>query len=166
MLRDAVSDDEATPDQLRVLHAAIRKVTDDVEGLRFNTAISALMEFVNAATKWEHVPRSTAEPFVLLLAPFAPHLAEELWRALGHAETLAYAAWPEADGRFLVEDTVSIAVQVNGKLRGTVEVAADADKDAVLAAARTEPNVARYLDGATVRKEIVVPGRLVNLVVA
>ena len=165
-LRDAVSDAEATPDQLRVLHATIRKVTDDVEALRFNTAIAAMMEFVNAATKWDVVPRSAAEPFVLLLAPFAPHLAEELWAALGHDDSLAYAPWPEAEDRYLVQDTVRIAVQVNGKLRGTVEVAADAGRDAVLAAARAEPNVARTLDGATVRKEIVVPGRLVNLVVA
>ena len=167
-----VADAVATPEQLRVLHATIRKVTDDVEALRFNTAIAAMMEFVNSATKWvgedgsPHVPRSTAEPFVLLLAPFAPHLAEELWRALGHTATLAYEPWPEADERFLVQDTVSLAVQVNGKLRGTVAVAADADREAVLAAARAEPNVARFLDGATVRKEIVVPGRLVNFVVA
>ena len=164
-LRDAVTDAEATPEGLRTLHATIRKVTDDVEALRFNTAIAAMMEFVNAATKWDTVPRSVAEPFVLLLAPFAPHLAEELWQALGHADTLAYAPWPEAEERFLVQDTVSIAVQVNGKLRGTVQVAADADRDAILATAKAEPNVARYLEGATVRKEIVVPGRLVNLVV-
>ncbi|HEX8386549.1 MAG TPA: leucine--tRNA ligase [Rubricoccaceae bacterium] len=165
-LAPRVTDDEPTDEQNRVLHAAVHKVTDDVEALRFNTAIAAMMEFVNAATKWEHVPRAVAEPFVLLLAPFAPHLAEELWHVLGHEGTLAYAPWPEADGRFLVQDTVAVAVQVNGKLRGTVTVAADADKDAVLAAARAEPNVARYLDGASVRKEIVVPGRLVNFVVA
>ena len=164
-LASRVTDAEAAPEQLRVLHATIRKVTDDVEALRFNTAIAAMMEFVNAATKWEHVPRSTAEPFVLLLAPFAPHLAEELWHALGHDATLAHAPWPEADERFLVQDTVAVAVQVNGKLRGTVTVPAEADRDAVLAAARAEPNVAKYLDGASVRKEVVVPGRLVNFVV-
>ena len=161
-----VTDEVPTAEQSRALHATIRKVTDDVENLRFNTAIAAMMEFVNAATKWEHVPRSTAEAFVLLLAPFAPHLAEELWHTLGHGETLAYASWPEADERFLVQDTLALAVQVNGKLRGTIDVAADADRDAVLAAARAETNVARYLDGASVRKEIVVPGRLVNFVVA
>ena len=161
-----VTDIEPTRDQLRVLHQTIQRVTDDVEGLRFNTAIAAMMEFVNAATKWEHVPRVTAEPFVLLLAPFAPHLAEELWHRLGHDGSLAYAPWPEHDPGLVKEDTVEIAVQVNGKLRGTVAVDADADKDAMLAAAREEENVARYLAEGTVRKEIAVPGRLVNFVVA
>ena len=160
-----VSEAEPTRDQLRVLHATIQKVTDDIDGLRFNTAISAMMEFVNAAMKWEHVPRAVAEPFVLLLSPFAPHLGEELWRALGHTESLAYEPWPEHDPALLVADTVEIAVQVNGKLRGTVEIDAEADKTAMLEAARAEPNVARYLEEGTVRKEIAVPGRLVNFVV-
>ncbi len=115
--------------------------------------------------KWDTVPPSVAEPFVLLLAPFAPHLAEELWAALGHDDTLAYAPWPELDAQYLVADSVEIAVQVNGKLRGTVEVAPDASKDDMLAAARAESNVARYLGEGTIRKEIAVPGRLVNFVV-
>ena len=161
-----VLDAEPTREQQRVLHATIQKVTDDIEGLRFNTAIAALMEFVNAATKWGHVPHATAEAFTLLLSPFAPHLAEELWRQLGHEQSLAYEGWPEADPELLKADTVEIAVQVNGKLRGTVQVDAEADKDAMLAAARAEPNVARYLEEGTVRKEIAVPGRLVNFVVA
>lgn len=161
-----VTEAEPSADELRTLHATIQKVSDDIDGLRFNTAISALMEFVNAATKWDTVPRAVAEPFVLLLAPFAPHLAEELWAQLGHDDTLAYEPWPEADPELLKEDTVEIAVQVNGKLRGTVSVDADAGKDAMLAAAREEPNVAKYLAEGTVRKEIAVPGRLVNFVVA
>ena len=161
-----VTDEPPTRDQARVLHATVQKVTDDVEGLRFNTAIAAMMEFVNAATKWDAVPRETAEAFALVLAPFAPHLAEELWRVLGHDRSLAYEPWPQADPDLLREDTVEIAVQVNGKLRGTVEVDAGADKDALLAAARAEPNVAKYLEEGTVRKEIAVPGRLVNFVVA
>jgi leucyl-tRNA synthetase len=165
-LAASVTDDAPTRDQSRVLHATIQKVTDDVEGLRFNTAIAAMMEFVNAATKWETVPRGAAEPFVLLLSPFAPHLGEELWRVLGHRQSLAYEPWPEHDPDLVKEDTVEIAVQVNGKLRGTVEVEAEADRDAMLAAARDEPNVARYLSEGTVRKEIAVPGRLVNFVVA
>ena len=165
-LASSVTDDAPSTDHLRTLHAAIQKVTDDVEGLRFNTAISALMEFVNAATKWETVPKAVLEPFVLLLAPFAPHLAEELWQTLGHAESLTYAEWPAFDPELLKADTVEIAVQVNGKLRGTVEVAAEASKDAMIEAARAEENVARYLEDGTVRKEIAVPGRLVNFVVS
>ncbi|WP_420454533.1 leucine--tRNA ligase [Rubrivirga sp.] len=161
-----VMEAEPTREQQRVLHATIQKVGDDIEGLRFNTAIAALMEFVNAATKWGHIPHQTAEAFTLLLSPFAPHLAEELWATLGHDDTLAFEPWPEADPERLREDSVEIAVQVNGKLRGTVLVDADAGRDAMLAVARTEPNVARYLDEGTVRKEIAVPGRLVNFVVA
>ena len=165
-LASGLSDAEADAEQLRVLHATIQKVTDDIEGLRFNTAIAAMMEFVNAAYKWEHVPRAVLSPFVLLLAPFAPHLAEELWARLGNETSLAYAPWPEHDEDLLVQDTVEIAVQVNGKLRGTVDVAPDASKEDMLKTARAEPNVARYLMEGTIRKEIAVPGRLVNFVVA
>jgi leucyl-tRNA synthetase len=164
-LSPAVTDAEPSREQLRALHAAVKKVTEDVEGLRFNTAIAAMMEFVNAAYKWDGVPRAVAEPFVLVLSPFAPHLAEELWRLLGHEDSLAYADWPAYDASLLVEDEKEIAVQVNGKVRGTVTVPADASKEAVLAAAKAVENVQRYLEGATIRKEIVVPGRLVNLVV-
>ena len=160
-----VTEREATAAERTALHRMLAKVSEDVEAMRFNTAISAMMEFVNAATAWADLPREAAEAFALALAPFAPHLAEELWHRLGHAESLAYAPWPEADARYLVSDTVEVAVQVGGKLRGTVTVAADAAKDDVLAAARAHENVAKYLDGATVRKEIVVPGRLVNFVV-
>jgi leucyl-tRNA synthetase len=164
-LSPSVADREPSRDELRALHTAIGRVTDDVEALRFNTAIAAMMEFVNAATKWETLPRAVAEPFVLLLAPFAPHLAEELWATLGHDASLAYEPWPVFDASLVAADTVEIAVQVNGKLRGTVELAPDASKDAMLEAARAEPNVARFLAEGTVRKEIAVPGRLVNFVV-
>jgi leucyl-tRNA synthetase len=159
-----VTDADPSKKQLRVLHQTIQKVTEDVEGLRFNTAIAAMMEFVNAATKWDALPRAIAEPFVLLLSPFAPHLAEELWQRLGHEESLTYAAWPEVEETYLKEDTVELAVQVNGKVRGTIEVDADAEEEAVLQTARAEDNVARFLDGKTVRREIYVPGRIVNFV--
>jgi leucyl-tRNA synthetase len=160
-----VTDVEPGRDQLRTLHTTIRRVTDDIEGLRFNTAISAMMEFVNAAYKWEAMPRSVARDFALLLSPFAPHLGEEAWRALGGTDTLAFEPWP-ADEGLLAADTVEIAVQVNGKLRGSVTVPAGAPRDEVLAAARGHENVARFLNGGhTVRKEVVVPGRLVNFVV-
>jgi len=163
----AVADIEPTQDQLHTLHATIRRVGDDIDGLRFNTAISAMMEFVNAAFKWDSVPRSVAQSFTLLLAPFAPHLAEEAWRALGKDETLAYEPWPAYDESLLAAEALEIAVQVNGKLRGSITVPADAPREEVLAAARGHENVARYLDGgSTVKKEVVVPGRLVNFVVA
>ncbi len=160
-----VSDAAPTDEQMRTLHAAIRKVTDDIEGMRFNTAISALMEFVNAATPWPSRPRAVLEPAVLLLSPFAPHLAEELWERLGHGESLATAPWPEAEDRWLASDTVEVAVQVNGKTRGAVSVPKDADAAAAVAAAREIPAVARQLEGKAIRKEIYVPGRILNLIV-
>mgnify|MGYP006291351591 FL=1 len=138
--------------------------SDDIEDLSFNTAIAAMMEFVNAAKKWDTVPRAIAEPFVVLLSPFAPHLAEELWQQLGHDASIAYADWPEWDEEVLKKDVVEIAVQVNGAVRGTVEVAPDAPEDEALAAAKEEPNVARHLDGQTIRREIYVPGRIINFV--
>jgi len=141
-------------------------VTEDIESLRFNTAISALMEFTNAANKWDRIPHAVAESFTLLLSPLAPHLAEELWQRLGHTESLAYADWPEHDPKWLVAATATIAIQINGKVRGKIEVPADAAEDAVLAAARQDSNVSRHLDGASVRRAIYVPGRIVNFVLS
>jgi leucyl-tRNA synthetase len=160
-----VTDAEPSREQLRVLHQAIEKVTDDIEELRFNTAIAALMEFVNEARGWDAMPKAVAEDFVLLLSPFAPHLAEELWERLGHAESLAYEPWPELVEEHLQEDTVEMAVQVNGTVRGTVEVETDAEEDAVLEQARAEENVKRRLEGKEIQREIYVPGRIVNFVV-
>ncbi|HMB90781.1 MAG TPA: leucine--tRNA ligase [Rhodothermales bacterium] len=163
-LNEAVQDAEPSKEQLRVLHQTIQKVTDDIEEMRFNTAIAAMMEFVNAANKWDVLPRAIAEPFVLILSPFAPHLAEELWQRLGHDDTLAYESWPELNEDYLKEDTVEIAVQVNGKVRGSIAIAPDADKGVVLQTAKQDENVARHLDGKTMRREIYVPGRIVNFV--
>ena len=151
--------------QQRLLHQTIKKVTEDIEGMRYNTAIAAMMEFLNEAIHWSPVPRSAVESFVLLLSPFAPHLAEECWSRLGHGESLAYAAWPEWNADFLVEAHVEIVVQVNGKVRGRVVVPKDAEAAFVLALAKADAAVAPYLDGKTIRKEIVVPGKLINLVV-
>jgi len=156
---------EPTREQLRALHQAIVKVTEDIEALRFNTAISALMELVNAAYKWPSVPRAVAEPFVLLLAPLAPHIAEELWQRLGHAESLAYAAWPKADPAYLRADVIEIPVQVNGKVRAKIQVPAEAGESEVIDIARADQNVGRHLDGQTVKRAIYVRGRIVNFVV-
>ncbi len=149
----------------RAMHKTIKKVGGDLDGMRFNTAIAAMMEYVNLLTKEETRPRAALEPLVLLISPFAPHLGEELWRRLGHSESLAYEPWPSYDEALTVDATVTYAVQVNGKLRGQVDLAKDAAKDAAIAAARAEENVARHLEGKTIRREIFVPGRMVNFVV-
>lgn len=156
---------EPTEDQQRALHAMLKKVGEDIEGLRFNTAISAMMEFLNEAQKWAQRPRAILEPLILALSPFAPHLAEELWSKLGHAESLAYEAWPVHNSALLVTDTVEVVVQVNGKLRGRVVVSKQAGQAEVLGVAKAEPGVAAHVAGKTLRKEIYVPGKLVNLVV-
>ena len=159
-------DGEPTKAQLRALHAAIKKVSGDIEGMEYNTAISAMMIFVNEAQAWEKLPRALLSTFVLLLAPFAPHLAEEMWNRLGHADTLAYEPWPTWNEAHLQEDEIDIPVQVNGKLRGRIRVAVDADENAVVAAALACPEAAAFLAGKEIKKKIFIPKRMVNLVVA
>ena len=150
----------------RVLHKTIRKVTEDTDGLRFNTAISAMIEFTNAAYKEPAISRDTVERFVKMLSAYAPHLCEEVWERLGHSDTLAWETWPVYDPELVREDMITVSVQVNGKLRGSVEVEASAAEDVVLTAARDQENVRKYLDGKQIRKEVYVPGRIVNFVVA
>jgi leucyl-tRNA synthetase len=149
----------------RSLHKLIRKVGDDVEAMKFNTAIAAMMEFVNAVYKAGRISGDQAGRFVRLLAPFAPHLAEELWQRLGHDASLAHEDWPAYDESMLSESDVELPVQVNGKVRGRIRVPADAAEDEVLAAAMGEENVARAVGDKEVVKTVVVPGRLVNLVI-
>ncbi|HUS63363.1 MAG TPA: leucine--tRNA ligase [Kofleriaceae bacterium] len=148
----------------RALHAAIKRVTEAVDQLRFNTAISEMMVFVNEATKADAVPRAWMESFVKVLSPFAPHLAEELWKRLGNPDSLAYEPWPTWDESALVQSTITLAVQVAGKTRGTIDVPVDVTEAAAIAAAKADPKIARFLEGKTIRREIYVPGRLVNLV--
>jgi leucyl-tRNA synthetase len=150
----------------RLYHKTVKKVSEDIEGMRFHTALSALMIFVNEAHKAERLPRGLVEGFVLALAPFAPHVAEEVWQRLGHTDTLAYEPWPAYDPALVRDETVTMAVQVNGKLRATIEIAADADQTATLTAARAHEKIQSYLQGKTIRREVVIPGRLVNLVVS
>jgi leucyl-tRNA synthetase len=155
---------EPTEEQLRGVHKLIAKVTADTEALRFNTAIAAMMEFMNATKKWEGRPRRALEPFALMLAPYAPHLAEECWAKCGHGESLTYAPWPELDERYLVESTIQLPVQVNGKMRGTIEVPPDVERDAAVSLAEALDKVARQLDGKDVKKVIWVPGKILNLI--
>ncbi|MEM6994359.1 MAG: leucine--tRNA ligase [Myxococcota bacterium] len=165
---DVVSVVDGTADDAevdRALHAAIAKVTDAVESLRFNTAISEMMIFVNVASKAKAIGKEQLDLFVRIVSPFAPHLGEEMWRILGHDGTIADAPWPKADASKLALDTIKLVVQVNGKLRSHVELPKDAAKDTILEAARSDPKVAKYFEGKTVAREIVVPGRLVNFVV-
>jgi leucyl-tRNA synthetase len=154
-------------DTLRLLHRTIAGVSEDYAALRNNTAVAKLIEYTNHLTK-EHrdsVPRAAVEPLVLMLAPLAPHLAEELWQRLGNTTSLAHGPFPLADPAYLVEETVEYPVQVNGKVRGRITVPADANADDLEAAALADEKVHAFLAGATPKKVIVVAGRLVNLVV-
>ena len=164
-LSAAVKDVVPDRDTLRVLHRTIQKVGEDTEALRFNTAISAMMEFVNHVTKLEVRPRGILDPFVLLLAPYAPHVAEELWHALGHATTLAYEPWPTFDPALTAADAIDVPVQINGKLRTVLKVPAEIGDAALEAAALADEKVKESLAGKTIKKTIVKSKKLVNLVV-
>jgi leucyl-tRNA synthetase len=163
-LAPQVCDDAPTDDQLRELHRTIDKVTRDIQALSFNTAIARMMEFVNFATPLERRPRAILEPFVTILSPFAPHLAEELWEILGKPAPVSLVAWPTVDPKWLKDDTIEVPVQVQGKLRGRIVVPADADVEAMKAAAAAEPKIAELLAGREIAKVVAVPGRLVNFV--
>ena len=164
-LNGAVGQAEATPEQLKVLHTCIKKVTEDMEHLRFNTAISAMMVFTNEASNWDIRPLSVMNDFLLLLAPFAPHIAEELHaKANGGDSTLAYQPWPSHDEAHLVESTIEMAVQVNGKLRDRIQIPADMAKSDIERIAMESENVQRHTEGKNVKKVIVIPGKLVNIV--
>jgi leucyl-tRNA synthetase len=154
----------APPEIEKSLNRLIKKAGEDIEAMKFNTAIAAMMEFVNAVYRAGAVGTSQAERFVLVLAPFAPHVAEELWERLGHGESLAHEPWPQYDPALIAEETLELAVQVCGKVRARITVPASASRDDALAAAKADPKVAAALAGKTVVKEIFVAGRLVNFV--
>jgi leucyl-tRNA synthetase len=170
-LSPAIQKADPTKEQLKVLHTAIKKVTEDLDGLRFNTAISAMMVFVNDAVAWPTKPVAVLREFLILLQPFAPHIAEELWSKL-HSQfalapsALAYNAWPRFNPELLVEDTLEIPVQVNGKLRDVIRVPATATQQEIEGAALKAEKVQPFIAGKAVKKIIVVPKKLVNIVVA
>ncbi|MEO1056909.1 MAG: leucine--tRNA ligase [Actinomycetota bacterium] len=160
-----VVDDAAHDDTVTLLHRTIDVVRTEMDALRFNTAIAKLIELNNHVTKLDATPREIAEPMVLMLAPLVPHVAEELWRRLGHDDTLTYETFPTADPSLLVDETIEVPVQINGKVRSRIVVAADADPAALEATALADDVVAGVLDGVTPKKVIVVPGRMINVVV-
>jgi leucyl-tRNA synthetase len=164
-LDPAITVREVGPDLDYVYHSTVKKVGEDIEALRFNTAIAQLMIFVNEVMKSESRPRQLLEPFVLLLAPFAPHIAEELWEKLGHACSLTHEPWPSFDPAKLRRSTVEVVLQVNGKVRSKIEAELDLPEGDLEALCRADENVRRHLEGKTVVKAIVVKNRLVNLVV-
>ncbi len=159
---DAPTDNK---DLERALHAAIKKVTTSVTDLKFNTSISTMMELVNEATKAAAIPRDWFEAFVKILSPFAPHLAEEIWQRLGYTTTIAYEAWPTYDEAKLAKDSMVIAIQISGKLRGQIEVSPDASESEILATAKADPKIQALIADKAIKREIYIKGRLVNLVV-
>lgn len=164
-LRDHVT--TVNPGDLdKIYHQTVKKVTDNLENMRFNTAISQMMVFVNDAYKSDALPVTYMNGFIQLLAPFAPHLAEELWVRLGNRESISYVSWPTYDDTKLVDDTVEIIFQVNGKVRGKATVARDINQDDMITAAKADDNVQNFITGKTVRKVIAIPGKFVNIVVS
>ncbi|WP_293818381.1 class I tRNA ligase family protein [uncultured Corynebacterium sp.] len=165
--KGTVSDDALTDEDLKALHRTIAGVHENYAELRDNTAVAKLIEYVNYLTKTYSAgaaPRAAVEPLVQMLSPVAPHIAEEMWEILGHSEGITYEPFPEWDEKWLVDDTIELPVQVMGKLRGRINVAVDASRENIEAAALEEPNVASHIEGKSVAKIIVVPGKMVNIV--
>ncbi len=164
-LHPGITDGAPSPELTKATHRAIAKVTSDLSNMQFNTAISAMMILVNTLTESQVRPRWCLDQLTLLIAPFAPHLAEELWARLGHPTTLAYEAWPKFDPAALIDATVEIPVSINGKMKDVIVVPRGADQSTIEAAARSNEKIAKLIEGMTIKKVIVIPGKMVNLVV-
>ena len=160
-----LTEDKAPAEILKSLHKTIKKVTDDTATLNFNTAISQMMVYINDLSKLDTLPREAWEPMILMLAPYAPHLAEELWAKAGHEPSVANVSWPKYKEELTIDAEVQIVCQINGKVRAKLMLSKDASKEEIIAAAKGNDNVKKYLEGATIVKEIVVPGKLVSFVV-
>ena len=164
-LSKKISDIEADNDLTRLIHQTIKKVTDDIEALRFNTAISQLMILVNEIKERDKYPKTAVEFLVLLMSPFTPHMCEELWEKLGYDDTLTYSNWPEYSEKLAKEELITIAVQINGKRRAEIEVAPGIDEESALALALEHENVKKYVDGNEIKKTVLVKDRLLSIVV-
>ncbi len=164
-VRDRVADGPADREVERKLHATIKKVGDDISRLSYNTAIAAMMEYMNALRKSDRMPsRTEVEPLVQLVAPFAPHLAEELWQQLGHDTSIFDSRWPSFDPSLLVDDEVELVVQVNGKVRGRIHVPREITQDAAFALAMKEQSIAKFV-ASSPKKVVLVPGRLLSIAI-
>lgn len=163
-LNPKITDNEGSDEFKRVWHKTIKKVTEDMNHLRFNTAISQLMIFINDAYKADSIPRKAIEDFTQLLSPFAPHIAEELWERLGHQESITYASWPAFDEAWTVDSEVEIVIQVNGKIVQRAKIAKDMSQEAMQEYSMSQEGVQQAIAGKTIRKVIAVPGKLVNIV--
>ena len=164
-LFDTIEETAPTAEELKSPHKTIKKVTFDIEHFSYNTSIPAFMICQNELTTAKCHKRAILEPLVVLIAPFAPHIAEELWQRLGHETTVCDAQWPAFEEKYLVESSVKYPVSFNGKVRFTLELPADATKDQVQEAALTNEQAAKWLDGKEPKKVIVVPGKIVNVVI-
>jgi leucyl-tRNA synthetase len=161
-----ISSEEPSKELLQLLHRTIQSVSDDMNNLRFNTAIARITELNNELTKTpESTPKEIAETLVLLLSPLVPHIAEELWEKLGNQTSVVYAPFPEADEAFLVEESIEIPIQINGKIKSKITVPAGSTSEMVREIALLDPKIKSALSGSTIRKEIIVDGKLVNFVI-
>ncbi len=160
-----IVDDAPSAELDKLVNRTVKKVTEDTKDLNFNTAISQMMVLANELNKLEQVPKSALETFALLLSPYTPHLAEEMWEILGHKPSISKEKWPEYDEAKCVDDEVEIVVQINGKLRSKLMLPLGADRESVIAAAKADEKTKSWIDGKTIVKEIVVPNKLVNIVI-
>jgi leucyl-tRNA synthetase len=158
--------DEENKNLEKIYHYTVKKVSNDYETMNFNTAISQMMIFINTANKEEVFPKEYAEGFLKLLNPVAPHITEELWNAvLEHKESIAYEKWPEYDEKKIEDSDITIGVQVNGKLRGTINISKDLSKEEIESSALENENVSKFIEGHEIVKTIVIPGKIVNIVI-
>jgi leucyl-tRNA synthetase len=160
-----LSDGEGDEETRKLLHRAVKKVGEDIEAMRFNTAVSAMMVLTNHLNGQEAPPRAAIEQLLLVLSPFAPHLSEELWSQLGHTDLVAEQPWPSFDLALCVDDVIEIGVQVNGKARGRVKLAKDAPEDVARSESLKDENVLKFVGNKPIKKFVYVPGRIVNFIV-
>ena len=165
LFKKVSKDAKPTADDLRAMHKCILEVTERVDTMKFNTAVSSLMIYVNYLSDMAQIPAEMYETLIKLLSPFTPHLAEEMWARLGHNTLVITEIWPTGDAKLAEDNMVTMGVQMNGKMRGTISVAKDAAREDVEKAALALENVARQIEGQAVKKIIVVPNRIVNIVV-